>query len=175
MPRSGPDGRLFYLPHEAFNLIGRKVYDQEWREAFSGGGPLPDLEMAKRILARGGPEADRFRSFGELDDGDYEIIQSRRFRESYVFGELLNALQWGKTEAFLKSQGESWQPVSFTSWGENPELTDILRGDLLAALRDLKPGSGRLRIDKAPLDAWVHNISEPNDVAPAIRAIAESW
>ena len=73
MPRSGPDGRPVYLPHEAFNLIGRKVYDQEWREAFSGGEPLPDLEMKKRILARGGPDADRIQRFGELDDSDYEI------------------------------------------------------------------------------------------------------
>lgn len=168
MPKAGPDGRPAYLPHEAFNLIGRKVYGQEWREAFSGGEPLPDLKMAKRILARGGPEADRLRPFGDLDDSDYAIIQSRRFRENYVFRELLNALLWGKTEAYLKTEEGRWKPLSDHSWQEAPQLTNLLRCDLLAALRNLEPGSGRLLIDKAPLDAWIHNIHEPNDAAPAI-------
>ena len=41
MPRDGPDGKSMYEPREAYDAVGRHLYQAAWELFFHTGPPLP--------------------------------------------------------------------------------------------------------------------------------------
>jgi hypothetical protein len=150
VPVTRPDGRINYLPHEAYNVVGRRNFGANWQERFANQPTLPDIEYVRRAIERGGPEADRYRPELANGEAEYDRRQAQRRRERRVFDALIEALHSGKTEAYTGD----WQIISVEAWKHDAQLFGIFSLDIYLALQTESIVSG-ISVDKTRLDDWM--------------------
>lgn len=171
MAVTGPQGQVLYTADEAYNLIGRHLYAQEWEPRFSNRAPIPDLTLVRRQAERGVVPPPEVKAFLEADPEEAEKQQAQRRRQDDVFKELLNALIWGKADCWRK-ESEQWGIAPPYDWYDEsqrrPELERLLRQDLLAVLSDGMPPPRRILLDKSGLDKWVKVLGPPDQQSPLV-------
>jgi hypothetical protein len=168
MPQPGPEGDYAYLPHEAYDLIGRQKWAALWIPRFSGQRSLPHLPLAKKIVKRGGSDAEALGALLALGDSKYDEIQTQRRREAAAVSELLDALEWGKAQAWRRLDGTEWQPIPPHHWRDKDDLKRALVDDIAAYWRDASFAPGDLLIDKRDLDKWLPNVTAPAERSPVV-------
>jgi hypothetical protein len=101
----------------------------------------------------------------------------QRRRENTVFNDLINALAWGKTEAYLRESGSTL--VNYLDWQEGSEprasLSAMLSDEIAAVIRVENPHPARIAIDKEGLDRWILWISEANEPSPLREPNPPTW
>lgn len=171
MPILGPEGDA-YQPHEAYRLVGRQLYGEEWINSYAGNEPLPDLAQAKRIAAGDSNRARLLAVMLKQGDHAYDAIQSRRHRESQAMKNLLNVLEWGKVRAWERVN-EIWNEIDHRRWESEPTLRQSLFRDIAAYWNEAALPSGNLLIEKLGLDVRLPNIVPPLMPSPLARKQAK--
>jgi hypothetical protein len=171
MPQPGPEGNPAYLPHEAYNLIGHQLFDDRWAERYSGQPLLPHLPMARKIVQQGGEAAKNLSALLQLGEHKYEDAQAQRYREAQAINALVEALTWGKAQAWTRQARGDWEPVFCAHWGSDAQLKRALLDDIAAYWRDATIPSGNILIDKPALDNWLPNVTPPNATSPVVASV----
>ena len=149
MPEIGPNGLHMYLPHEAYNAMGRHLFRDKWRDSFSG-ITLPHPAGAIELLASDGVTEEQRRVIGDPESENYHQRQSLTAHEQITFGRLIETLQLGKTDAWRKDTDDQWTRFPYSDWQPGSDLCECLKGELLATLHEHQPPSETL---------WMSNVS----------------
>ena len=169
MPVTGPQGQALCSAHEAYNLIGQTRYGTAWQEKISE-RPVPHLAHARVLAERGFKLPAEDVEFLQADPDESEPMQAQRRREDEVFKDLVNALEWDKTEAWL-GPGE-WKLIPYWEWYDGtetrPHLVRLLRDDISAVLTHRKPSPNRLLIDQVRLASWVIHLPKRGQPSPLV-------
>jgi hypothetical protein len=172
MPVEGPDGQILYAAHEAYNLIGRRLFGQEWTASFTGLQIIPDLALMRQWAAQGLELPREIEEFLEADPEEADFAQAIRRRESEAFGSLMHALEAGKAECWERKT--VWSRVGPWQFCEDTEsrayYVRLIRSDVAAVLKDRKPAPRRVGIEKRGLDSWIWNIAPINGPSPLVPA-----
>jgi hypothetical protein len=170
MPVEGPDGQILYAAHEAYNLIGRRLFGREWTASFAGLQIIPDLALMRQWAAQGLELPGEIKEFLEADPQEADLAQAIRRRENEAFGSLMHALEAGKAECWERKA--VWSRVGPWLFCEDTEsrayYVRLLRNDIAAVLKDRKPAPRRLGVEKRGLDSWIWNLAAVNRPSPLV-------
>jgi hypothetical protein len=154
MPKIGPDGLHRYLPHEAYNAMGRHLFRDNWRDSFSG-ITLPHPPAAIALLASGDATEEQKAAIGDPTTENYHQRQSLTAHEQITFGRLIEALRLGKTDAWRKDADDQWTRIPYSEWQSGSDLCECLKGELLATLHEHQAPSETLWIETQRLDEFI--------------------
>jgi len=161
---------VLYSAHEAYDVIGRRLFDHEWVERFAGMSPVPDMALVRILADRGAELPDEAKEFLEADPEEAEARQAQRRREDQVFNDLVDTIRWGKAAAWYRLP--DWRLISPFDLQEGCEALARLRGrlkeDVVAVLKDGKPDPKQLLIDRDGLDKWVGWLNPIDQRSPLV-------
>lgn len=161
MPIRGPNNRTMYRPEEAYDAVGQHLYQSQWQLMFVSGQPLPHPDTLARRVEREGDQITV--AIGDPHDDQYQSRQKRARRSGRAYSELVDALYWGKTEAWQISETGDWLSVPNERWQPASEMVEMLRSELYATITRNEQGSGTLLIDKASLDEYLWGWVSPQE------------
>ncbi len=176
MPVRGPNDTLMYRPSEAYEAVGRQLFQSEWELFFSSQRPLPHAPTLEQIQAREGKESPTVAAVGDPNDDQYRVRQRRARRSRKVFTELVHALHWAKTVAWQRTKTGEWSSVHYDQWEPGSGRVQDLEQELDEVITRNAPSSGQLLIEKDPLDTYLRGwvMPEiPGTLAPAVRREAK--
>jgi hypothetical protein len=184
MPRIGHNGRQVYLPSEAYDVVGHKLYGQDRPRYIAGPLLLHPQHLATQAIENNDVAALEVQD--DLNDPSYQARQSRSYRSARVLSHMIEALQWGKARAWLADDIGNWrETVPPREWEADSEAARLLKQDLISWYAENEPESDRLHIDRAEWNKWFlgdENASLPARVVEKPRrssrgrpGIALSW